>query len=76
MAGKGRPVGYRKQFCPNKHDTFVVGRYKNNMCIQCTKDRRSREYQDNPEFYKSYQKDYNKAYPEISKSGEKVRGGV
>lgn len=28
-------VGYRKQFCPKGHDTFIVGRDKHRMCKEC-----------------------------------------
>lgn len=39
----GRPLGSRnkthKQFCVHGHDTFICGRNKKGMCIQCDKER-------------------------------------
>jgi hypothetical protein len=32
------PWNKNKQFCPKRHDTFIVGREKDHTCSQCNKD--------------------------------------
>jgi hypothetical protein len=44
----GRPIGYRKQFCPKGHDTFVVGR-EGGGCRVCRRERTKLQEQKNPE---------------------------
>jgi Recombination endonuclease VII len=41
-------LGERKQFCPQGHDTFVVGRLSNRACRQCTEDRTTIWRKNNP----------------------------
>lgn len=44
----GRKAGFRIRFCPKGHDTNAVGRYPGNRtCIQCMRDRYSRDLEAN-----------------------------
>ena len=38
-------LGWRKQFCPQNHDTFIVGRSKRGTCNECLKIAR-KEYEE------------------------------
>ena len=42
----GRKVGYRKQFCPKGHDTFVVGR-EGGGCRACRRNKTAIWYKNN-----------------------------
>jgi hypothetical protein len=50
--------GYRKQFCPKGHDTFVVGRDKNGYCKQCNIEGARTQYKNNPGKAKEYFKNW------------------
>ena len=55
--------GFKKQFCPRGHDTFIIGRYANKKCVICEQEYRKLpqviEYQQN---FRIEHKDENTEY--------------
>lgn len=46
----------KKQFCPNGHDTFIVGRYSTGTCKACIKNYSHKWYAENAERMKQHRR--------------------
>ena len=72
--------GQTKQFCPQGHDTFTVGRHKTGACKLCTSLRRNIWAKNNPEKISALSKDWRSRNPErvrvTSKNASWRRYGV
>lgn len=65
------PWNKGKQFCPQGHDTFVVGRTNNGTCAICAKIRTEEDYKNNTEKRKKNYRSWRQLNPEKAKTTTK-----